>query len=115
VPPARCDPAPVQAVKDALTRSAFDFGVGILHEPTGQIHLAPINSLPNRGGHAELVSVLGLQQGECKGFAIVKDPAGTFVPVNLSHLNGLQGSPGSLQMPQATFAEIVRALQAAGL
>jgi hypothetical protein len=105
----------VQAVKDALNHSSFDIGVGVLHEPTGRVHVTPINSLPNRGGHAELASVLGLRLVECKGFAIVKNPAGAFVPLNVSHLNGPQGAPGSLQMPQATFAEIVRALQAAGL
>jgi hypothetical protein len=35
--------------------------------------------------------------------------------MNSSHLNGTQGQPGYLQMPDATFDAIVQALQGAGL
>jgi hypothetical protein len=112
--PIACDPQEVQAVKDALLQNDLNLGVGILHEPTGQVRLCPIDSLPNRGGHAEFAGVLGLPLAECKGFVIGKQ-GDAFVPVNLSHLNGPQGQPGSLQMPAATFADIVRALRAAGL
>jgi len=106
-------PAEVQAVKGALNRNSLNAGVGILHEPTGRIFLRPFDDVP--GGHVELVTVVGLPLNECKGFAILKEPGGSFVPVNNSHINGLQGASGSLMMPQATFAEIVQALQAAGL
>jgi hypothetical protein len=106
-------PAEVQAVKDALDQNALNAGVGVLHEPTGRIHLKPFDQVP--GGHAQLAGMMGLPLMECKGFAIVKATDGRFVPVNISHLNGPQGTPGSLQMPQATFDEIVRALGAAGL
>ncbi len=112
--PIACDPHEVRAVKDALTQNDLNIGVGILHEPTGQVRLCPIDSLPNRGGHAELVGVLGLPLAECKGFMIGKQ-GDAFVPINLSHLNGPQGQPGSLQMPAATFTAIVQALQVAGL
>jgi hypothetical protein len=110
-----CDPAGVQAVKAALSQDTNDVGVGIFHEPTGEVHLSPINNLPNHGGHAELVSSLGLRLVECKGFLILRDPSGGFQPVNMSHLNGPQGVPGALRMPHLTFAAIVGALQAAGL
>jgi hypothetical protein len=88
-------------------------GVGIVHEPTGQIHLAPFDDVP--GGHAELVNKLNLRPSECKGFAIFKQPDGKFVAINNSHLNGTQGQPGSVQMPSSTFAAIVQALEDAGL
>jgi hypothetical protein len=106
-------PAEVQAVKDALDQNVLNAGVGILHGPTGSIHLKPFDQVP--GGHAQLAGMLGLPLVECKGFAILKAPDGRFVPVNNSHLHGPQGSPRSLQMPQATFDEIVQALGAAGL
>ncbi len=95
-------------------RDELNIGVGVLHEPTGQVRLRPMDALPNRGGHAELAGLLGLPLAECKGFVIGKQ-ADVFVPVNLSHLNGPQGQPGSLQMPAATFAAVVAALQSAGL
>jgi hypothetical protein len=115
VPSPFCDPAALQAVKDALNQNDRNVGVGILHEPTGQIHLLPMDSLPNRGGHAELASVRGVSQAECKGFAVAKSSTETFFPVNLSQLNGPQGMPGSMQMPQALFDDVVQALRAAGL
>jgi hypothetical protein len=105
--------AELQAVKDALRQDPLNAGVGILHEPTGTIHLRPFDMVP--GGHAQLAGDLGLALRDCKGFAIVQAPDGSFVPVNRSHLNGPQGAPGSLQMPQPTFGEIVRALRAARL
>jgi hypothetical protein len=106
-------PVEVQAVKDALDQNALNAGVGILHEPTGKIHLRPFDQVP--GGHAQLVGMMGLPLNECKGFAILKAADGWFIPVNNSHLNGPQGTPGSLQMPRVTFDEIVQALGAAGL
>jgi hypothetical protein len=110
-----CDPQEVQAVKDGLTRNPLNLGIGILHEPTGQIHLSPMDQLPNRNGHDDLVTRLQLPPDECKGFAIGIQKDGALVPVNLSHLNGPQGQPGSLQMPADTFAAILQALQVAGL
>jgi hypothetical protein len=109
-----CDSQDLQAVKDALNQNPLNVGVGILHEPTGQVFLTPIDSLPNQGGHAELTDVLKMPPSECKGFVIAKQQ-GNFVPVNMSHLNGPQGQPGSLQMPQTTFDAIVQALKNAGL
>jgi hypothetical protein len=109
-----CDPQEVQRVKDALVQNDLNLGIGVLHEPTGQIHLAPMDSLPQRGGHAELVDLLQLPEAECKGFGILTRQ-GAFVPVNSSHLNGPQGQPGSLQMPADTFDAVVDALRAAGL
>jgi hypothetical protein len=112
--PFACDPAELQAVKGALSRDDLNLGVGVLHEPTAIIRLSPMDALPNRGGHAELVTLLGLPLSECKGFVICKQ-GDAFLPVNASHLNGPQGQPGSLQMPSATFTAIVQALTAAGL
>jgi hypothetical protein len=109
-----CDPREVQDVKDALGQIALNLGVGILHEPTGRISLLPMDRLPNRGGHNELVQLFNVPSSECKGFVIVKANDG-FLPVNISHLNGIQGQPGSLQMPPVTFSEIVQALTSAGL
>ena len=106
-------PQEVQAVKAALDQNPLNAGVGVLHEPTGTISLRPFDQVP--GGHAQLAGDLGLPLNECKGFGIFKAPGGAYVPVNASHLNGPQGVPGSLQMPQPTFAEIIAALQAAGL
>src|SRR5438128_1537370 len=111
--PLRCDPGEVQKVKDELQRRPSNSGVGILHEPTGQIFLAPFDDVP--GGHAELVQRMKLPHSECKGFAIVLQPNGTPAALNNSHLNGTQGMPGSLQMPSAMFDTIVRALKDAGL
>jgi hypothetical protein len=110
---ATASPQELQAVKAALDHNPLNLGVGILHEPTGRISLRPFDQLP--GGHAQLAGDLALPLGECKGFGIAKAAGGAYVPVNSSHLNGPQGSPGSLQMPASTFAEIVAALQAAGL
>jgi hypothetical protein len=107
-------PAQVQIVKDALIQDPSNFGVGILHEPTGRIFLSPFDDLPNQAGHADLVQVAGVSIRECKGFVIV-ERAGSFQAVNNSHLNGLQGQPGSLQMPATLFAQIELALRHAGL
>ncbi len=109
-----CDPREVQRVKDALQYNDVNLGVGIVHEPTGQIRLSPFDDLPRRGGHVELADALGLPLAECKGFIIARQ-GDSFMPVNMSHLNGPQGQPGSLQMPAATFAGVVRALLGAGL
>jgi hypothetical protein len=106
------DPAELQTVKDALAANAMNLAVGLLHEPSGRIYLAPFDTVP--GGHLDLVNRLGLTPVECRGFAIGKDAAG-FVIANNSHMNGPQGQPGSLQMPQATFDEIVQTLEDAGL
>jgi len=109
----KCDPQELQRVQDELRRKPFNSGVGVLHEPSGQIFLAPFDDVP--GGHADLVQQLNLPPSECKGFAIVLQPDGSPTAVNSSHLNGTQGSPGSLQMPQATFDAIVDTLRDAGL
>jgi hypothetical protein len=37
------------------------------------------------------------------------------VVINASHLNGPQGRPGSLRMPQPLFADLETALRQAGL
>jgi hypothetical protein len=111
--PLNCDPHEVQKIKDELQRNPLNSGVGILHEPSGHISLAPFDDVP--GGHAELVQRLNLPQAECKGFAITLQPDGTATAVNQSHLNGTQGNPGSLQMPPSTFAAIMQALKDAGL
>jgi hypothetical protein len=113
VVPFTCNPQEVQQVKDALLRDPLNGGVGILHEPTGQIFLAPFDTVP--GGHFELVTRFRLAPADCKGFAIFLQPDGTFVPVNSSHLNGVQGQSGSLQMPASTFSGIIQSLQNAGL
>jgi hypothetical protein len=112
--PIKCDPLDVQAVKDALNQNSLYGGVGIFHEPSRRIYLVPFDDLPNRGGHTELAKVVNVPQSECKGFAIGKTNGG-FLPVNISELNGPQGQPGSLQMPQPVFDEIVQALHDAGL
>jgi len=112
--PMKCVPLEVEAVKDALNQNNLNSGVGIFHEPTRRIHLIPIDDIPNRTGHTGLAQIVSVPQSECKGFAIVKTNGG-FLPVNMSHLNGPQGQPGSLQMPQSTFDEIVQALIDAGL
>lgn len=109
-----CDPAELRAVKDALGADARNIGIGVLHEPTGRIHLMPINSLPDRNGHAELVELLKLSGSDCKGFIIALG-GGVFVVLNQSHLNGPQGTPGSLKMPAHTFNNVLRELTHAGL
>jgi hypothetical protein len=76
-------------------------------------HLAPMDN-QKVGGHDDLIYLLGLPAHECKGFAI-GEQNGQFIPINRSHLNGPQGQPGSLQMPQDVFNAIVQALRAAGL
>lgn len=111
--PFSCDAQELHRVKDALTKNDWNYGVGVLHEPTGCIRLAPFDDVP--GGHAELADNHQLPRTECKGFVIAKRPDGTFRVENLSHLNGLQGQSGSLQMPATTFAAIVQAMQQAGL
>jgi hypothetical protein len=111
--PLICDPQEVQRVKDELNKQPRNYGVGVLHEPTGRICLAPFDVVA--GGHTELTSQKSLPNSECKGFVIVKQANGTFTAINLSHLNGNQGQPSSLRMPQATFDGILAALRNAGL
>jgi hypothetical protein len=106
-----CDAAAIQAIKDALNQNPNNLGVGILHEPTGQIHLLPFDQV---AGHKGLARRYNVKETECKGFVIGKQPDGTFAAANLSELNGALGQPGSLQMPQSTFDEIVKTLGAAG-
>src|SRR5438067_12869118 len=107
--PFTCNPQELQSVKDELTKQPRNYGVGVLHEPTGQIHLAPFDTVP--GGHTELTSKRNLTNSECKGFIIVRQPDGAFTAINLSHLNGSQGQHGSLRMPQTTFDAILEALR----
>jgi hypothetical protein len=115
MPTFSCSPAEVQAVKDALRRNPHNGGIGIVHEPTRSIHLIPFDDLPDQGGHVTFATGLGFDLSDCKGFGIMVDPSGQPSPINASQLNGLQGASGSHQMPPATFADVVLALQAAGL
>ena len=108
-----CDAQEVQHVKDELVINPNNVGVGILHEPTGLIHLAPFDDL--HGGHDQLVFHKKLAAQECRGFVVVRLPDGSFDAVNNSHLNGPQGSPGSLLMPVPLFQTIVQVLRQAGL
>jgi hypothetical protein len=108
-----CNPQELQRVKDALVKNANNVGVGMLHEPTGQISLEPFNDL--QGGHDQLVARKQLVDADCKGFVVVRLADGSFDAVNNSHLNGPQGQPGSLFMPAAVFQAIVRTLRQAGL
>ena len=87
-------------------------GLGVLHEPTGRIYLVPFD---DAGGHDLFAKLLGLPASECKGFAITINPDGTFMPMNVSSLNGPQAGPSALQMPLPTFQSIVQALLDAGL
>ncbi len=105
----------LQTVKDELDKNDLNVGLGVLHEPTDQIYLAPFDSLPGLGGHAEFVAYLGLSPADCKGFVILRPAPGSFTVVNSSHLNGVQGQPASLQMPPSTFQAILLALRQAGL
>ena len=106
----------VQAVKDALNQNHLNAGVGIVHLPTGKIHIKPFNdSALQGGGHIGLVDSLSLNAAECRGFGVAKNAAGNFEAANVSHLNGIQGQPGSLQMPANIFNDVVDALKAAGL
>lgn len=99
---------------DALDANPNNLGIGVLHEGTGRIHLAPFDVL--RGfAHRGLVQQLGFPENECKGFAIGRKADGSYEVANESHLNEPQGQPGSLQMPEATFAQVMKALQDAGL
>ena len=109
-----CTPAQLQAVKDAMTADPSDFGIGVLHEPTGNVYLTTMKQIPNQNGHAGFVEQLGLQQSECKGFQLFR-ASGRFVAVNNSHLNGTQGQPGSLQMPESLFGSILSQLKSMGL
>jgi hypothetical protein len=106
-------PSELQAVKDALTADPHNLGVGVLHEPTGRIHLAPFDLVP--GGPADLAGRFAFPLVECKGFVVSSAAAGGSQVINHSHLNGPQGQPGSLQMPQSTFGAIVQALTNCGL
>jgi hypothetical protein len=106
-------PAEVQAVKDALLIDAQNVGIGIYHELTDRVFLAPFDNLRG-GGHAALVVAQGLRLSDCKGFVVGRSGNGWTV-LNVSHLNGPQGQPGSLAMPLPLFASIELALHAAGL
>jgi hypothetical protein len=101
-------------VKDALDKDPNHIGLGVLHEPTGNTCVLPFDQSGGLG-HVGLVRTLKVPRQECKGFVIQKNPDGTFAVKNFSGLNGPQGQPGSTRMPQATFDEITKALQAAGL
>jgi hypothetical protein len=100
-------------MKGALRQNPHNMGIGLLHEPTGRIYVAPFDDVP--GGHTHLAAEKGVQPSECKGFVVCHQPDGSLGPLNLSHLNGPQGQPGSLQMPQPTFDGIAQALKDAGL
>src|SRR5437870_5718081 len=106
-------PQEVQAVKDALDQNPNNLGVGIIHEPTGQIHLRPFDDVP--GGHAQLASDLGFPLAEVKGFIIGKS-GNDYQVINASHLNNLaaQGATGSLQMPDDLFQKVLQGLSNAG-
>jgi hypothetical protein len=95
-------------------RSASTFGVGIIHEPTGQVHLKPFDAVP--GGHVRLAGDLGLPLNEVKGF-VVGLSADSYQAINASHLSNSsgQGASGTMQMPQALFASVLQSLKDAGL
>jgi hypothetical protein len=109
----RLQPGELQSVKDGLLVNPNNIGVGILHQPTGQIRMAPYDDL--LGGHDALTARCSLDNQECKGFVVVLRPDGQFDCVNNSHLNGAQGKPASLQMETALFQEIVNTLRTGGL
>jgi len=107
-----CPSDELQALVDRLNQDVQEVGVGILHEPTGEIRLSTVGQV---GGHDGLVQVSMWPARDCKGFVIGRNADGTFSVHNFSGLNGPQGQPGSLQMPTATFQSIEQALKDAGL
>lgn len=109
-----CDPNEVTGVKVALDINLANVGVGVHHVQSGRTYLRPIDTLPFRNGHLGLTDLLGLPPGECLGFLVIK-VGGAYRVLNSSHLNGSQGSSGSLKMPDSTFNNIVQELYDAGL
>ena len=101
------DSQELRTVREALKEDPSNFGVGILHQPTGRIALRPFNQLKNRGGHLELVNELEWSTRECLGFVVAR-PADECVMVNLSQLNA---PTGALWMPAGTFRSIVLSLR----
>lgn len=101
------DPDELTAVREALQEDASNFGVGVLHVPSGRIALRPFDQLKNRGGHLELVSESEWTPRECLGFVVAR-PAGESLMVNLSQLNA---QVGPLWMPPGTFRTIVLSLR----
>src|SRR6266511_3068246 len=88
--PVMCDPQEVQAVKDALAANSNNLGIGILHEPTGHIHLKPFARLlpflryvsEGRAGRSGRKEVAGWRKAAKRlisvffGFAHAAYPAG---------------------------------------
>lgn len=109
-----CDPQEVQVVKDALAANPNNLGIGLVHEPTGHVHLKPFDTVP--GGHAQLAGDLRLPLNEVKGFVIGLSGR-AYQVLNVSHLNNPagQGAGGPLQMPQPLFDSVQQALKDAGL
>lgn len=108
------DPNQVQAAKANALADATDAGLGVLHLPTGTIHLASASALPNHG-HLDIVNLCQLVADECRGFTMVKHPStGTVIVQNFSGLN--VGQPGSIKfgMEQSRFDDVMIALRAAG-
>lgn len=108
-----CDPAEIRQVKAELDANPRDLGLGVIHLPTGRLHLRSFDSVGRRG-HEALVSRLGYVAADCRGFVIVKDGP-SFHVLNVSQLNGPQGRPGSLNMADDLFNNIVKELRHGGL
>ena len=100
-------PVELIAVREALKEDPSNFGVGILHVPTGRIALRPFDQLKHRGGHIELVTEREWTPRDCLGFVVAR-PAGEWVMVNLSQVNA---QVGMLWMPPTTFRNIVLSLR----
>jgi hypothetical protein len=104
----------LQAVKARALADATDAGLGILHLPSGTIHIASASQLPAHS-HIDFVQQMQLKTVECRGFTIVQDRAGRVIAQNFSGLN--VGMPGSVRfgMEQSLFDDVVKALRSAGL
>jgi hypothetical protein len=108
------DKSDVDTVKAALIADITDFGVGVYHIPTNRLYLRPA-SHNQPVGQIALVTALGINRSDCRGFVIAKHPpTGQYVIENISGLNVGSGGVG-LGMPQDEFDRIRQSVLAAGL
>jgi hypothetical protein len=100
-------PFELLAVREALREDSLNFGVGLLHEPSGRIGLRSFNDIYHRGGHLGFAGECAWRVDECLGF-LVAMPKESCTIVNLSQLNVRKGG---LHMPAEIFRSIVLSLR----
>lgn len=121
---ASCDPAEVAHLKQEMAKQPNNMGVGVIDMKTGKIRIFPYDDtdafsganphLQVMAGHESAAAMAGIDPGDARGFVLGRQ-GGNWHVFEQSHLNRIDAQVNAMRMHPQIFAEIVAALQTAGV